>query len=134
MEWSVRFQTNYQSNNEKLQCKIPKEWKIGIGSTIYKNKGSTEDVNNYRDNSVIPSIPKLFENILAEQIIEYFNKHKLLFSGQQGFRTDHSCKTSLHEIISDMNQMIEMIEMKEIIAMNEMRRRNYEFHLVNSCY
>ena len=85
---------------------LPNEWKTAIVSTIYKNKGATDDINNYRGISVIPPIAKFFEKILAKQIIEYFNSHKLLFAGQHGFRTDHSCETALHEIISDMNQIL----------------------------
>ena len=70
---------------------------------IFKNKGSVTDINNYRGISVLPPIAKLLEKVLSTQIIDYFNKHKLLFKGQHGFRENHSCESALHEIISEMN-------------------------------
>jgi len=91
------FNTCIDTNN------IPDEWKLAIVSPIFKNKGSNEDVNNYRGISVISPIAKLFEKILAEQIIKYLNENDILFAGQHGFRNQHSCETALHEIINEMN-------------------------------
>ena len=34
----------------------------------------------------------------------YFDKNKLFYSGQHGFRRNHSCETALHELISDLNE------------------------------
>jgi len=85
--------------------KIPSEWKCAIVTPIYKQKGQVEDVNNYRGISDISPIVKLFENMLAMQIIEYVNKEKILFDGQHGFRNNHSCETALHELITDMNKI-----------------------------
>ena len=83
--------------------KIPAEWKSAIVTPIYKQKGSIEDLNNFRGISVISPIAKLFEKILASQIVEYINKERILFNGQHGFRRNHSCETALHELLSDMN-------------------------------
>jgi hypothetical protein len=82
---------------------IPNDLKRAIVTPLYKNKGSVTEIGNYRGISVLPPIAKLFEKVLANQIVCYFNKNKLLFKGQHGFREDHSCETALHEIISDMN-------------------------------
>ncbi len=84
---------------------IPDEWKLGLVTPIFKNKGSNEDMNNYRGITVISPISKLFEKILAAQIIAYLNKYSILFNGQHGFRNGHSCETALHEIISEMNRI-----------------------------
>jgi hypothetical protein len=80
-------------------CSIPDDWKLAIVTPIFKKKGSNEDMNNYRGISVISPIAKLFEKVLAEQIITYLNENNMLFSGQHGFRNEHSCETALHEII-----------------------------------
>ena len=48
---------------------------------------------------------KLFEKILAMQIIDYLNKEKIIFNGQHGFRNNHSCETALHELITEMNRI-----------------------------
>ncbi len=87
------------------QAVLPDEWKMAIVTPIYKNKGSNEDMNNYRGISVISPIAKIFEKILATQIITYLNSHNILFKGQHGFRSEHSCETALHELLSDMNMI-----------------------------
>ena len=90
--------------NECIQNNtIPTEWKTAVVTPIYKKKGDQCDINNYRGISVLPPLAKIFEKILASQIIDHLNKHNLLFNGQHGFRSEHSCETALHELISEMN-------------------------------
>ena len=48
----------------------------------------------------LEKIAKIFEKLLASRIRDYFNKNNLLFAGQHGFRSAHSCETAIHEIIS----------------------------------
>ena len=90
--------------NDCLQsAHIPTDWKSALVTALHKGKGSdVEDVNNYRSIAVLPPIAKAFEKIVTSQINIYFNINKLLFSGQHGFRTDHSCETALHEVITEM--------------------------------
>jgi len=40
------------------------------------------------------------------QIKEYLEANSLLFSGQYGFRNNHSCESALHEILSDMFKVL----------------------------
>jgi len=47
---------------------------------------------------------KIFEKILSLQINNYFESNKLFTPHQHGFRKGHSCETSLHELISDLNK------------------------------
>ena len=41
--------------------KLPKMWKISHITPIYKNKGSAQDVNNYRPISVTSALCKILE-------------------------------------------------------------------------
>jgi hypothetical protein len=91
-------------NNCIDQCKIPIEWKTAIVSALYKNKGSFNDINNYRCISVLPPIGKIFEKVLSSQLVSYFDKNNLFYRSQFGFRSQHSCETALHKIISELNQ------------------------------
>jgi hypothetical protein len=84
---------------------VPLDWKSACVTPLYKNKGDKNDINNYRGISVLPPIAKIFEKLLAAQIIYYLEINNLLFVGQHGFRAGHSCETALHEIINDMNEI-----------------------------
>lgn len=84
---------------------IPDEWKLAVVTPLFKSKGAATDMNNYRGISVLPPLGKLFEKILALQIIIYFNMKNLFYDGQYGFRNDHSCETALHDLISKLNKI-----------------------------
>ena len=82
------------------QCYFPDEFKIGLVTPLFKNKGSPHEMNNYRGITVLPPISKVFEKVMAEQLRLYFCINNLFFDGQHGFREAHSCESALHEIIS----------------------------------
>ena len=73
-------------------------------SPIFK-KGERNETKNYRGISVLIPVAKIFENILASQITIYLNINNILYSGQRGFRTSHSCETALHELLPDLNSI-----------------------------
>ena len=85
---------------------IPEKWKTAVVTPLYKNNGSMDDMNNYRGISVLPPIGKMFEKLLADQIIIHLNNNNLLYNGQYGFRSCHSCESALHEILPDMNRIL----------------------------
>ena len=70
---------------------------------MYKSKGDTSDVNNYRGISVLSPLAKIFEKFLVTRLRAYFNQNTLLCAVQHGLRSSHSCETALHELISDLN-------------------------------
>ena len=75
---------------------FPTEWKIARVTPIFK-KGKKNDLNNYRPISVIPTVAKILEKIVYEQLFSYFNDNNLLTSCQSGFRSFHSTLTALTE-------------------------------------
>ena len=100
-------------NNCISSNKIPIEWKSAVVTPLYKQKSTDKsNKNNYRGISVLSLIAKLFEKILVTQITIFLNVNKILFKGQHGFRSDHSCETALHELLSDLN----MAKDKRLIA------------------
>jgi hypothetical protein len=78
-----------------------------VVTPLFKNKGSRDNPTNYRGISILPPVAKIFEKILAEQIRLYFEINNLFFHGQHGFRSNHSCESALHEIISKCNLNID---------------------------
>ena len=81
---------------------IPTDWKTAVVTPLYKNKGARNDLNNYRGLSVLPPVAKVFEKIIASQIIVYISVNNILFFNQHGFRKHFSCETALHELFSNM--------------------------------
>ena len=85
---------------------FPTEWKITRVTPIFK-KGKKNDLNNYRPISVIPTVAKILEKIVYEQLFSYFNDNNLLTSCQSGFRSFHSTLTALTEATSSWSVNID---------------------------
>ena len=68
---------------------FPKKLKIAKVIPLFK-KGDSHLFDNYRPISLLPAISKVFEKVVFEQTYDYFNKHKLLYISQYGFRKKHS--------------------------------------------
>lgn len=74
---------------------------------IFKNKGSVDDVNNYRPISLLPTFSKIFESILKDQINTYFETNNMFSQGQYGFRNKRSTSRaidSLTECVSEVRR------------------------------
>ena len=82
---------------------IPDEWKSAVVTPLYKSKEDKCDLNNYRGISILSPFAKIFEKILATQVIDYLNEFSILCLDQHGFRDSHSCESALHELITDLN-------------------------------
>ena len=85
---------------------FPTEWKQARVTPIFK-KGEKSDPSNYRPISVIPSISKIFEKIIYDQLESYLSEFNLLASCQSGFRSLHSTVTALLEATNDWSLNID---------------------------
>ena len=57
----------------------------------------TNFFSNYRPISLLPSISKIFEKVIFNQMSDYFENNDLIFKNQYGFRKTHSTEfASLH--------------------------------------
>ena len=64
--------------NDSLSHGIfPDELKLAKITPIYKNKGSKDEMKNYRPISLLPSISKIFEKVVYKQIYNHFQKFDL---------------------------------------------------------
>ena len=65
-------------------------------------KGSDKDnLDNYRPISVFPAVARVFEKLIYEQMIKYFESNDLLSKKQWGFRSLHSTVLSLMSKTND---------------------------------
>ena len=66
------------------------------------HKGSSkEDPNNYQPISVLPTLSKVFERHLANQLNSFLSKFNVLETLQSGFREKHSCQTALIRLVDE---------------------------------
>ena len=77
---------------------FPDKLKIAKVIPIFK-KGDPSLFENYRPISLLPAISKVLQKIIALQLSSYFEKNKLLFDNQYGFRPKHSTEHAALELI-----------------------------------
>ena len=77
---------------------FPDKLKIANVIPIHKG-GSREDPNNYRPISILPTLSKIYEKHIANQLKSFFEKTNILHQHQSGFREKHSCQTALLRLV-----------------------------------
>ena len=93
--------------NQSLSTGIfPEKLKIAKVLPLFK-KGNCHHFDNYRPISLLPSISKVIERIVYDQLYEYFNKNKLVYDSQYGFRQLHSTELAALEITDRLTQNID---------------------------
>ena len=79
-------------NNQMLTTGIfPDAFKLSKVIPLYK-KGESSLLVNYRPISLLPTISKIFEKVIHDQLYKYFEKYNLLAEQQYGFRKQHSAE------------------------------------------
>ena len=73
---------------------FPDDWKMARVSPIFKS-GSKNDCGNYRPISILPSVAKIFEKLVCDQLKSYLSEQNILSKYQSGFRWGHSTSSSL---------------------------------------
>lgn len=69
----------------------------------FTKKNDLDDPANYRPISVIPSVAKIYEYILKEQLINYFENENLFNPHQFGFRNNLSTTLAIDKLTSYIN-------------------------------
>ena len=81
---------------------VPQDLKTARIIPIYK-KDEPNLFGNYRPISILPAFSKFFEKDMYDRMIDFINKHNILFDNQYGFRSQHS--TSLVALIRLIDQL-----------------------------
>ena len=76
----------------------PQQLKIAKVTPIFK-ANDKEQFSNYRPISLLPSISKIFESVIYQQLMKYLLENKLLSSQQYGFRANHSTELAVLNLI-----------------------------------
>ena len=72
-------------NKSLLTGTCPSQLKLAKVFPIYKG-GDKTDPSNYRPISILPTISKIFEKHVNQDLMGLLNKHKLIHENQSGFR------------------------------------------------
>ena len=89
--------------NQSLTTGIfPDKLKIAKITPVYK-KENIHYIENYRPISIMPSISKVLERVVYDQLYTYFTTHHYLSENQYGFRKLHSTELATLELTDRIN-------------------------------
>lgn len=63
------------------------------------HKSGDNDIENFRGLTLLPSVSKVFEYVLSEQLIEYLNSINFFSGHQYGFLKNSSCVGAAHQLV-----------------------------------
>ena len=102
-------------NHSFISGKFPNDLKCADVCPIYK-KGNALDVKNFRPVSILPSMSKLFEREMVNQLSSYFDNifHNVI----SGFRKKHSCETVLLRMIENIKSALDQGKIACVMLMD----------------
>ena len=96
---------------------FPNDLKTGKVSPAH-NSGDRDDLNNYRPISVLPTIARVFERLLYNQMYTYLTDNKLLGQQQFGFRSIHSTALALGKSINQWLMNVNSGELNSVVFLD----------------
>jgi hypothetical protein len=82
---------------------FPTIWKVAKVIPIDKPNKPPSDVNSYRPISLLSSLSKLLERIIASRLTKFVNQNHLIPDTQFGFRKKHSTVSQLARIVDHIS-------------------------------
>lgn len=69
---------------------VPKSWTVGIIKPLYKNKGDSTNLDNYRAITLVSCLGKLFTSVINNRLTKFSDEIHLISDAQAGFRKGYS--------------------------------------------
>ena len=85
---------------------FPDELKIAKVIPIFKSEDKA-DITNYRPISVLPFFSKIFEKNWYKYLINFIDKHNILYKYQFGFRKSHSTNHAIILLVDKINNALD---------------------------
>jgi hypothetical protein len=85
---------------------VPQQLKLGLITPIHKGEAKTEPAN-YRPVTLTSHLVKVFEKIVAKQLVNHLKVHNLFNVNQHGFRDGRSC---LSQLIQHHQKVLDALE------------------------
>lgn len=96
---------------------FPTKWKQAYVIPIAKIKQPTE-YNHLRPISLLPTLSKVLEKIINEQLRNHLTKFDILPRFQSGFRPHYSCTTALLKITDDLLQAADQRKLTILVLLD----------------
>ena len=93
-------------NQSLQQGVVPDILKISKVTPVDKG-GEIIDPANYRPISTLSTFTQIFEKCIYNQLINYIEKHKIIFQFQFGFRKGHSTAQAITEITNTLRKAVD---------------------------
>ena len=77
---------------------VPPAWKTAKMCPIFKS-GDSSQPTNYRPISLLPTMSKVMERVISNQLYGYLDNNRLFYKLQFGFRKQRSCEQLLFKIL-----------------------------------
>ena len=85
---------------------LPDAWKTAKVLPLHKS-GSVIDPNNYRPISILPTVAKVTERVICNQLMSYLLSHCILGEEQHGFRPGHSTESAMLDAVGHVVRSID---------------------------
>ena len=85
---------------------FPDGLKISLITPVYKNEDKSL-FTNYRPVAVLSCFSKILEKIMYKRLIDYIERHNILYDKQYGFRKNHSTEMAIIELTNKLTDAID---------------------------
>ena len=96
---------------------FPDLMKSATIKAIHK-KNSTEEIENYRPISILPTLSKIFELDASIQMMERFVRDKALSKHQHAYQKGHNTVTCLFEVVNYLYKMADNLKYTAIVSLD----------------
>lgn len=97
--WPVIAEAVSHIVNQSLNESIPEDWKVTTVVPVPK-ENRPRKVEDFRPVNMLPTLEKLIEIVVKNQLIEYIERSGILNKFQSGYRERHSCETALNLVLA----------------------------------
>ena len=102
-------------NRSIVEGVLPAEWKVASVTPLFKS-GDILDTNNYRPVSILPTVSKLAERVVCDQLMCYLTSCSIICPEQHGFRPAHSTESAMLDAVSYISSKVDGGQVVSLIA------------------
>lgn len=102
--WPIIADTVVSVVNQSLVDTMPEKWKVATVAPVPK-VNQPKNAEDYRPVNMLPTMEKLIETVVKDQLISYIETNNILTKFQSGYRERHSCETALNLVLAKWKEI-----------------------------